>query len=89
MDTPTLSKTDTRRLEKLAHEAGRSPKDVLKHVLRDGFGATEYAIKTVKARRQSAERVSHEDAMQQLDKLTFSRTLKNKNPAGAGGLRDY
>jgi len=38
-------------------------------VLRDGFDATEYAIKAVKARMQGVERVSHEDAMQQLDNL--------------------
>ena len=47
MDILTLSQADTRRLEKLAHAAGRTPKDVLKHVLRDGFDATEYAIKAV------------------------------------------
>lgn len=69
MDTLTLSQADAHRLEKLANEAGRSPQDVLKHVLRDGFDATEYAIKTVKTRMQSVERVPHEDAMQQLDSL--------------------
>ncbi len=69
MNTLTLSKADAHRLEKLANEAGRSPQDVLKHVLRDGFDATEYAIKTVKTRMQSVERVPHEDAMQQLDSL--------------------
>ena len=51
MDTLTLSQTDTRRLEKLAHEAGRTPGEILKHVLRDGFDATEYAVKTVKSRQ--------------------------------------
>ena len=80
MDTLTLSQTDTRRLEKLAKEAGRSPKDVLKHVLRDGFDATEYAIKAVKARMQSEVRVSHEDAMQQLDKL-IERNVRNEKQA--------
>ena len=80
MDTLTLSQTDTRRLEKLAHKAGRSPKDDLKHVLRDGFDATEYAIKAVKERMQSEERVSHEDAMQQLDKL-IERNVRNEKQA--------
>lgn len=69
MDTLTLSQADTRRLEKLAHEAGRTPREILKHVLRDGFETTEYAVKAVRARMQSVERVSHEDAMQQLDNL--------------------
>jgi len=69
MDILTLSQADTRRLEKLAHDAGRTPKDVLKHVLRDGFDATEYAIKAVKVRMQSTERVSHEAAMRQIDNV--------------------
>jgi glucose-6-phosphate-specific signal transduction histidine kinase len=61
--TLTPPQTDVRRLEKLANEAGRTPEDVLKHVLRDGFDATEYAIMAVKTRMQSVERVSHRDAM--------------------------
>ena len=43
MDMLTLSQADTRRLEKLAQAAGRTPRSVLKHVLRDGFEATEHA----------------------------------------------
>lgn len=80
MDTLTLSQADTRRLEKLAKEAGRSPRDVLKHVLRDGFEATEYAVKAVRARMESVERVSHEEAMQQLDNLT-ERHVRNEKQA--------
>jgi len=38
-------------------------------VLRDGFDATEYAIMAVKTRMQSVDRVSHKDAMLQLDNL--------------------
>jgi len=80
MNTLTLSQTDTRRLEKLASEAGRTPKEVLKHVLRDGFDATEYAINSVKMRMQSVERVSHEDAMQKLDNL-IERHARNEKQA--------
>lgn len=80
MDTLTLSQADTRRLEKLAHEAGRSPRDVLKHVLRDGFDATEYAVKAVRARMQGVERVSHDDAMQRLDSL-IERHVRNEKQA--------
>ena len=69
MNTLTLSQADAHRLERLANEAGRSPQDILKHVLRDGFDATEYAIKIVKTRMRGVERVPHEDAMQQLDSL--------------------
>jgi len=81
MDTLTLSQADTRRLEKLAHEAGRTPREVLKHVLRDGFDATEYAVKAVRVRMQSVERVSHEDAMQQLDSLIESNVRNEKQAA--------
>jgi predicted transcriptional regulator len=80
MDALTLSQADTRRLEKLAHEAGRSPKDALKYVLRDGFDATEHAIKAVKSRMNSAERISHEEAMQQLDQL-IERNVRNEKQA--------
>jgi len=68
-------------LEKLAHEAGRTPRDVLKHVLRDGFEATEYAVKAVRARMQSGERVSHRDAMRQLDDLTKRHARHEKQAA--------
>jgi predicted transcriptional regulator len=81
MDTLTLSQADTRRLEKLAHEAGRTPRDILKHVLRDGFDATEYAVKAVRARMQSVERVPHEDAMQRLDSLIESNVRNEKQAA--------
>ncbi len=70
MHTLTLSRSDTSRLENLAREAGRTPAEILKHVLRDGFDATEHAIRTVKSRMQSDQRIPHEDAMRQLDGLT-------------------
>lgn len=81
MDTLSLSQADTRRLEKLASEAGRTPRDVLKYVLRDGFDTTEYAIKAVKARMQSGEHVSHEDAMQQLDNMIECHARNKKQAA--------
>ena len=81
MDTLTLSQADTRRLEKLAHAAGRTPRDVLKYVLRDGFEATEHAVKVVRARMQGTERVSHEDAMQQLDDLIERHVRDEKQAA--------
>lgn len=81
MSTLTLSEADTRRLERLASEAGRTPEDVLKYVLRDGFDATEYAIKAVRSRMQSAERVSHEDAMQQLDNMIEHHVRNEKQAA--------
>jgi len=81
MDTLNLSQADTRRLQKLANEAGRAPREMLKYVLRDGFDATEYAIKAVRARMQSVERVPHEDAMQQLDKMIELHVRNEKQAA--------
>lgn len=81
MDALTLSQADTRRLEKLAVEAGRPPKDILKHVLRDGFDATEHAIKAVKTRLPSTDRIPHEDAMRQLDNMIEQHVRNEKQAA--------
>jgi len=43
-----LSQAEQRRLEKLAEEAGRTPKAMLKHVLRNGFDYTEEFVRKVK-----------------------------------------
>lgn len=43
-----LSPAEQRRLEKLALEARRTPKAMLKHVLRDGFDHTEEFVRKVK-----------------------------------------
>ena len=37
----------SRRIEKLAREAGRSPDEMLKFVIRDGLEYCEYAVKAV------------------------------------------
>ena|ERR1035437_5738916 len=39
----------TRRIEKLAKEAGRTPSQMLKFVIRDGLEQTEYAVKEANA----------------------------------------
>ena len=46
-----LSQTDLRRLEKLASAAGRTPRAMLKFVLRDGFAETERVVRAVQAGR--------------------------------------
>ena len=48
---PSLSQTDLRRLEKLASAAGRTPRAMLKFVLRDGFAETERVVGAVQAGR--------------------------------------
>jgi predicted transcriptional regulator len=51
---PTLSQTDLRRLEKLAKAAGRTPRAMLRFVLRDGFPETERVVRAVQASRADA-----------------------------------
>lgn len=81
MDTLVLSQADTRRLEKLAQAAGRTPRAVLKHVLRDGFAATEYAVQVTVARMQTGERISHQEAMLQLDRMIEQHGRNKKKAA--------
>ena len=51
-----LDMGDQKRLERLAAMAGRSPKAMLKFVLRDGFDAVERDIReTLEAERDSLE----------------------------------
>lgn len=81
MDTLTLSQADTRRLEKLAQAAGRSPRAMLKHVLRDGFATTEHAVSVVTRRMQGSESIPHEEAMQQLDHLIQAHDRSDQKAA--------
>ncbi len=54
-ETLALAKGDQKRLERLAMLAGRSPKAMLKFVLRDGFDAVEDDIReTLAAERDMA-----------------------------------
>lgn len=76
-----LSHADSTRLNILANEAGRLPDEVLQFVLRDGFDATEYSVKSVKSRMQSDQRVSHEDAMRQIDDVIDFHAKNQKKAA--------
>ena len=67
---PTLSQTDLRRLEKLARDAGRTPRAMLKFVLRDGFPETERVVRAVQAGRAdvvAGRTRSHADVMADAD----------------------
>lgn len=50
-DYSRLSRTDLRRLKKLASVAGRTPRSMLKFVLRDGFSETERVVRAVQLGR--------------------------------------
>lgn len=78
METMTLTHADTRRLERIARDAGRTPRVVLKFVLRDGFEATERAIAAVKSRMADGRRIPHAEAMHQLDAMTATRAGAKK-----------
>jgi predicted urease superfamily metal-dependent hydrolase len=78
MNKVALSQADTCRLEKLAQAAGRTPRSVLKHVLCNGFEATEYAVRVVTSRMQTNQRISHKAAMQQLDQMMQTHGCSNE-----------
>ncbi|MFA7241768.1 MAG: hypothetical protein WC091_16775 [Sulfuricellaceae bacterium] len=78
-----LSKTAQARLQKLADAAGRTPHDMLKYVLRDGFEQTEQEVRLIKKRMVEAATcpaVPHEQAMERieraLDKYVDPRNLR-------------
>jgi predicted transcriptional regulator len=80
---PTLSQADLRRLDKLAQAAGRSPRAMLKFVLRDGFAETERVVRSVAAGRSDvkAGRVqSHAAAMREVDAM-LARHVKSRQAA--------
>lgn len=69
MTTLALSQADMKRLERLAKEAGRTSRALLKFVLRDGFDETERTIKAVRTRMAAGATLEHADAMTRLDHL--------------------
>lgn len=80
-DDIALSQTDTRRLERLARAAGRTPQQALRFVLRDGFEATERTIKLVSARMKRGRTIPHEEVKQRLDALIAAHGRKKKKAA--------
>lgn len=50
-DYSRLSRTDFRRLNKLANAAGRAPRAMLRFFLRDGFAETKRAVRAVRLGR--------------------------------------
>lgn len=63
----TLTKTDQKRLERLAASAGRTPQAMLRFVLRDGFAVCEKDVnESIAADRDFSQResVRHASVMQ-------------------------
>jgi len=51
-----LNQAQQRRLQKLAREAGRSPAETLKYVLRDGFEFCEWEVRESRAADEETRR---------------------------------
>lgn len=67
IQAPSISKTDQKRLERLAASAGRTPQAMLRFVLRDGFTACEEDVaESLRADRefQHGASTSHSSVMQ-------------------------
>ncbi len=70
--TTTLTKTDQKRLDRLAKSAGRTPQAMLRFVLRDGFAVCEEDVaESIAADREFAlgKSMSHESVMQAAKKI--------------------
>lgn len=80
MNTLALSQNDMKRLERLAKEAGRTPRMIFRFVLRDGFDETERTIKAVRTRMATGARLEHDVAMKYLDSL-LAVDVKQKRAA--------
>ena len=83
MSTPelALSQSDLRRLEQLANASGRTPRGMLKYVLRDGFVATERAVAAVGAGRNdvaNGRTPSKEAVTKQAKELVTQYATKKK-----------
>ena len=84
-ETLALAKVDQKRLERLAALAGRSPKSLLKFVLRDGFDAAEEDIHESLAAMRDIEllgTVPHAEVMRRAKKIIeAARAGKHKKAA--------
>ena len=67
-----LTESQFKRIEKLASDAGRTVKQIMPHVLKHGLLELERVVKSVKrgiVDLDSGRTLSHQQAMQDLDKI--------------------
>ncbi|MFN0038673.1 MAG: CopG family ribbon-helix-helix protein [Burkholderiales bacterium] len=79
-----IPKSQLARLEKLAEESGRTPQQMLRMVLRDGFDYTEEAVQKIKRGLRQAERgevFSHNQAMKVIRSAIEKHVTKQKKAA--------
>jgi predicted transcriptional regulator len=80
----TLTAAQQRRLERLARDAERTPKAMLKFVLRDGFDACEEDVReslAADAEFAAGKAVTHKEAMRRARAAIESRAGKHKQAA--------
>lgn len=81
----TLTPVQQRRLEKLASDAGRSPKQMMRFVLRDGFDFCEWEVRAGKAAEADATRrgwLAHEAVMRDAQRvIDAARARKSRKAA--------
>jgi len=80
MSAPSLTRSDLRRLERLAQDAGTTPAKILKTVLRDGFEVTEWFVRRVNegdADLKAGRVMSTEEVLSLIAKQRASRGRKS------------
>lgn len=79
-----LTPAQQRRLEKLAEDAGRTPRAILRFVLRDGFDFCEWEIREGAAAERDANRrgyVSHQEVKRQAQAVIAAHARKPRAAA--------
>ncbi len=80
----SLSKSDLRRLERLAEEAGTTPQRILKTVLREGFEYTEWFVRQINegdTDLKAGRVMSTEEVLAIIEKQRTSRGRKSSAAA--------
>jgi predicted transcriptional regulator len=83
-ETLALAKVDQKRLERLAEMAGRSPKAMLKFVLRDGFDAVEQEVRENLEAERDIElngTVPHEEVMRRAKAIIEAAHARKRQKA--------
>lgn len=79
-----LSRSDLRRLERLAEQVGSTPQKILKTVLRDGFEYTEWFVRQVNegdADLKAGRVMSSEEVLSLIEKQQALRDRKRSAAA--------
>jgi len=84
MSTLLLNSAQQRRLKKLARDAGRTPEQTLRFVLRDGFDFCEWEVRESLAAEADATRngtIPHDEVQRRVSKLLESAHARRRKQA--------